>query len=159
VLTIPQQNAVREQLDHVFNRFFKVREQIGDVNAAFDRDMRTLEIATLINNIAPCSWWRVPIVRADKMTNIFERFQLEPLISYDEDPSRFSSAILGDIGIVLPASAAATRDQEAFLRRRLKAVITKLFEEVEEIGIESAHIRRIERTKLIVGYCASCTGR
>lgn len=83
----------------------------------------------------------------------------EPLISYERDPVRFSDQIIQDLAGLVPESAHVNTQQVHFLRNLLRASILTFFDECNEVGFISANARHLDRLRLFVHYCASCTGR
>ena len=162
-LNSAQQKVVKDNLQRSFLRYFSTRDQIGEENAAFHRDMNLLKVVTFINTISPCSSSLLSITRATRVGKVFDGFTQvptnEPLISYQVDPERFSNAILSELSRSIHPSAALSREQESYLRRLLKATIEKSLNEVYEIGVESALTRQSEWLLLISIFCGVCTGR
>jgi len=156
-----QQRFVEGQFRAAFKRYLMTRDIYGQANAAFHRDIQVAEIITAINTISPCSRWPILPTRRTKILDLFDRFKWDDLINDDDNFQGKAPDVLVRLSSAIPERAAVSAAQEAYLRRLVRGVILKFFEQAQDqaVGEEMAILRLDGWCLTVTSFCASCTGR
>lgn len=158
-ISLQQQAFIGDQFNTIFKRYFAVREQVGLDNADYDRDMRLLRVATIINNMPTTRPWFPGLTRVVSVHEVLERCKEDELIPLEVDPLRISELLINEVADAVPLRAMMNQQQAHYVGRLLAMTICRYFDELREIGEASSYMRKAERFLALAEYCSSCTGR